>query len=317
MTMPNSLRDSVIAARVAAERHMRNAEEVGITWREETISELLWVNARTDSAPSLIKVADFARKEETIIGADWLWWWISASGESFGLLTQAKRVHFTSAGKATLDLHYEKSAQMNSLLSSGAEFGVPAAYALYFGDLGHRGGLTCWGDNHSDDSCETCRRKTLAVYPALRAKLVPAGSPTSAAQKAYAECSPLEEFADPTSECGNLLFGDGESFSPNIRSFLTSEQTGPRQVARHLLKLITDHDEIQASADILDRVEVPEDAMFPDMPLAIAHEWEPPYYQVLKGLRSQPPSYVQDILAGQPPTHPRLEMLGGIVVIAC
>jgi hypothetical protein len=68
-------------ARTVAEDHMIRADRAGISWREETISELLWVNAQP-----YILCADFARHEESVVGADWLWWWLDSSGECFGML---------------------------------------------------------------------------------------------------------------------------------------------------------------------------------------------------------------------------------------
>jgi len=68
-------------ARTVAEDHMIRADRIGISWREETISELLWVNAQP-----FVMCPDFTHHEENVVGADWLWWWVDSGGECFGML---------------------------------------------------------------------------------------------------------------------------------------------------------------------------------------------------------------------------------------
>jgi hypothetical protein len=67
---------------------MIRADRIGISRREETISELLWVNAQP-----FVMCADFTHDEGKAVGADWLWWWVDGSGECLGMLAQAKRLH--------------------------------------------------------------------------------------------------------------------------------------------------------------------------------------------------------------------------------
>jgi hypothetical protein len=52
-------------ARQPAEQHMVQAGRVGMSWREETISELLWVNALPFD-----RCADFTRHKENAVGDD-------------------------------------------------------------------------------------------------------------------------------------------------------------------------------------------------------------------------------------------------------
>jgi hypothetical protein len=63
-------------ARKRAERHMIGCERDGSSWREETISELVWQAARP-----YVMFADFTRRQEAAVGADWLWWWVDHDGE--------------------------------------------------------------------------------------------------------------------------------------------------------------------------------------------------------------------------------------------
>jgi hypothetical protein len=75
------------AGRIAAERHMEQAENAGFPWKEETVTDLLLAEVATR-----LKVVPFTRSQEAQIGADWLWWWVDGAGEAFGMLVQAKRL---------------------------------------------------------------------------------------------------------------------------------------------------------------------------------------------------------------------------------
>lgn len=66
---------------------MARSEELGLTWAEETVTDILVV-----AASAHVKVVPFTRKQEgDVVGADWLWWWVGQD-ESFGMLVQAKRL---------------------------------------------------------------------------------------------------------------------------------------------------------------------------------------------------------------------------------
>src|SRR6266516_4777903 len=72
----SDLRRALTRARMGVEQHMVRAARAGISWREETVSELLWV-----SALPFVRCADFTHGEENKVGADWLWWWIDDTDE--------------------------------------------------------------------------------------------------------------------------------------------------------------------------------------------------------------------------------------------
>jgi hypothetical protein len=76
-------------------------------------------------------------------------------------------------------------------------------------------------------------------------------------------------------------------------------------------------DELMHSAAVADRLAVPVDAVFQDMPLDEAHFGQPYFPHVLRGLHRSLPSYVLDIRAGLSPNiGPEFEDIGGIVVLA-
>ena len=45
------------------------------------------------AAYSQIEAIEFTRREEGVVGADCLWWWLDRNGECYGMLVQAKKLH--------------------------------------------------------------------------------------------------------------------------------------------------------------------------------------------------------------------------------
>jgi hypothetical protein len=232
-------------ARTMAEDHMIRADRIGISWREETISELLWVNAQP-----FVMCADFTHHEEKVVGADWLWWWVDGGGECFGMLIQAKRLHHR-GGQPQLDFRHNDGQQMARLLSAADQLQVPAVYALYFGGIEFRG-MIC-SEQHAND-CERCRRASVSLITALQAEINSWGSPRDAATLAFNMSVPLEDFADPAVNAGpvqDLNLGEVEF---GLREFLLREQTGARRVARELFRIVSADRAGHYSIDAAERV---------------------------------------------------------------
>ena len=206
-------------ARTVAEEHMIGADRVGISWREETVSELLWVNAQP-----FVRCADFARHEESMVGADWLWWWVDGDGECFGMLVQAKRLHHR-GGHPQLDFRHNDGQQMARLFRTTERLQVPAVYALYFGGIESR--LMACGEEHTAD-CERCHRATVSLISAIQAELASLGSPRDAASLAFQTSLPLEDFVSPAAG-GPVYDVNLDDVEPGLRAFLLQEQTGARR----------------------------------------------------------------------------------------
>jgi hypothetical protein len=148
--------------------------EAHVTWREETATELVLANTHP-----VVRFADFTRGEESIIGADWLWWWVGQDGTSFGALIQAKKLTFTSAGTPKVEYRHSEGRQLTDLLNAARDLEVPAVYAVYFGglDTGPFGRAT---RNHQD--AQECEQLTITMVPVLAYSQSP--TPTPAAELA-------------------------------------------------------------------------------------------------------------------------------------
>ena len=299
-------------AREVAEDHMVRAERAGLSWREETISELLWVHA-----VPFVRCADFTRHEEKVVGADWLWWWVDELGECFGMLVQAKRMKLATGGDPELDFMHNKGEQMKRLLRSADQLGVPSVYALYFGGADFRGRLTCGTDEHTEAGCRRCSRASVSVLTSLQARRAAGGSKRDAAVQSFRGSVPLEDLVDPLAAARPVHDLNLKQAVPEMRDFLTQPQSGARGVAKEVLRAISDERLMQFSALVAERVRLHDDLIFPELPTDSGHFAEPYFPFVLRGLRSRPPSYVSDILADQPVPSEVSDLVGGVVVVRC
>jgi hypothetical protein len=315
MVFPTDLPAALTTARIAVEQHVGRASQIGITWQEETVSELLWVNTHVNGQMP-VQVADFNKPEEGRVGADWLWWFVDNTGECLGVLVQAKRLKHDS-GRPALDLRYKRSGlpidQMTKLFRTARQLCVPAAYVLYFGPVEDRG-LQC-GPAHAI-SCESCRRKAIAILPGLRAQFVPEDK-HDAAQPAFEQCLALEDFADTAQNQEPAVHIGAEPLPQDLQRWMTEQQAGARTVAKRIYQMIIRPDELWHSADVANRVQMPPDAVFQDVPLDVGHFGQPYIAHILRGLRREPPSYVLDIRVGATPSFgPEFDDIGGVVVLA-
>lgn len=287
---------------------MNGCERDASSWREETISELVWQAARP-----CVMYADFARYQEAAVGADWLWWWVDDASECFGMLVQAKRLHCRGS-TWTIDFRANKGEQMRRLFRTADMFFVPPFYVLYMGGIDYRGSFSCGPNHHSE--CESCRKASVSVMAGLFAAMA-SPSPRDGANEALNSSIPLEDLADPAAEPGPIYDLNLDEVGADLRAFLLEGQTGARHIARMLFKGVSDARGGMYSLDVAERTGTGSDVVFQNLPRDMAHFGVPYFDHILRGLRRNPPAYVQDILAGQEPPRSITHQVGGVVVIRC
>lgn len=189
-------------------------------WHEETITDIFLLTVRP-----YVMFETFSKKHESRIGADWLWWWIDATGECFGMLVQAKRLHGDAgSSNKTIDFQYNNGEQLRALGMASDTLGVPAMYVLYMGDNAYRLPMTCGETEHTTD-CERCSRWSVAMITWLLASMA-SSSGRDGASNAFMDAFPIEDLADPASDAvpiDDLNISDCE---PELRAFLPRRRPG-------------------------------------------------------------------------------------------
>lgn len=277
-------------------------------WSEETATEMLCNGA----APRVLAVKP-SRRQEGFMGADWLWWWLDPDGACFGMLSQAKRLH-GAPGAREIDFLYrnKNGRQIDLLMHTAGDFGVPAVYTLYYGLPDQRADLRC--REHSQ-ACERCRQASVSVLTALEADEI-ALQPRHAASQAFVQGTPLEQlpFHDNRSRAlYGYLLADG-SLSPALKQFLQQPQRGARAAARVLLDRVAFERQLQFSGVSSDTVDVGGEPLFDTLPLDRGHFREPYFQHILRGLRAAPPAYVMDALVGGPLPSWVRQSVAGVVI---
>lgn len=178
-------------ARVKAESHIAVFERADDSWKEETVTELVLAGAWPE-----VRWKAFTRREEVRSGADWLWWWVDASGACFGMLVQAKRLKRTPAGSPRIDFGYNSGKQHRSLMRTARRLGVPAVYALYLGTPSTGRSQYCPEAPHpkAGQRCDRCHRATVSLYAAGLTQMS-GRTPLKRAEHALARSYPLEDAA--------------------------------------------------------------------------------------------------------------------------
>jgi hypothetical protein len=293
-------------ARQAAESHMAASEADDASWHEETVTDLVLRAAR----PRLAYHA-FNRRQEAQVGADWLWWWVEAGGECFGMLVQAKWLH-RRGDRLEVDLRADRGAQMGRLLAAADVLGVPAMYAFYLGTAAWRAPITCGVAPHPP-GCLRCRRATLSILTGLQAELC-SPSPRDAATAALTRAVPLEDLADPACDAEPVYDVNLDHLDGPLRVFLLQQQTGARAVARTVMAMLAADRRGQYSLDVAEREQLDLDAVFTELPDDTGHFAQPYFPHVLRGLRTRPPDYLDAALAGDPPPSVAAHADGIVVV---
>lgn len=287
-------------------RHVAAAGRAGFDAQEETLTEILLTGLGVQA-----QVRMFTRREESrFTGADWFWWWTDGH-EWFGSLVQAKRLK-SSAGKYGFE--YKPRAtrsnpkpipQVDRLLEAARLLGVPAVYSLYSaGNLpsGSVGQCTEW------PGYETPRSRLQVSYlPAL----IASHARNAKAADILSSAAPIECLACPGRSRTISPFVANLAEDGDLLAFLRAAEHGlPRRVAKALLEPIVElrlgHFRELAlepldQAEVLNDLEVPGSRVFRSVPLDQGHYAEPYLEHVLRGLRNEPPRYLDALLDGVPP----------------
>lgn len=284
---------------------MTNSEAHDFTWGEETITELVLVGA----SPR-VRAIPFTKTEEggsEGTGADWLWWWIGADGEAFGMLVQAKRLKKRKNGSWDIDFTYKSGGQRERLFTTAKKLQVAATYVLYFGSPSYRNDVEDWAADHPLDwepseveKCEGCKRKTVSFLAAH----VTRSWVWRDAMHAYALATPIENLADPTAEMGTPKVIPTLTLGAELYKFINQPQVGPRKVAKGLLAQAMEVRQSQFSLGVTEGVEaipdnkISEAFVFESLPDDRDHSSIQYFPEILRGLRTTLPAYVLDLLHG-------------------
>lgn len=300
-----AVRSALASGRTACLDHMAACEQADLQWTEEPVTEILL--SRT--APQ-VRFASFTRRQEAQVGADWLWWWVSASGESFGMLVQAKRLHVADK-RWSFKFNHNSGEQRRSLFNAAETLAVAPVYNLYLGTQQYRGGAACGDEAHDPDGCETCAMRAVSVMPANLAvsHLVEDGEST------YERSLALEAAFDNAEEQSAWLGAIDAQLTDEVRAFVTTPQAGVRAVARSLVDRVLQVRAGQFSKNVEEMVRTEHlGPVFRELPGDRGHFGEPYLPMILRGLVHAPPAYVLSVLASEPLGEPPAANVAGVVV---
>ncbi|GAA4729896.1 hypothetical protein [Phytohabitans rumicis] len=299
---------AVRRGRIAAERHMSARHRDGYGWNEETVTDLLLVEAGPE-----LRYVQFSKREEAELGSDWLWWWTDQSGQCFGMLIQAKSLH---RDPWRCSFKHNGGQQMAALLSAADVLSVPAAYVLYCGDLAYRADLVC-GLLHGDRPCHVREGAAVTVASALVVKYG-LGQESNPACYAFHHSTPIEDLVDPSLRQPALpqdVHLRRAEFRRGLGEFLMRPQSGAREVAK---KVVSQVSRVRAAQFLMATADLPftDSAELPfDLPNDRGHFFAPYLPHLLRGLRPGLPPYVSESLHGGTPPAGLPESIAGIVLI--
>jgi hypothetical protein len=303
--------DGLKAARRATARFVQSAVDRGFEPKEESITDYL-----LSQLPPDLDVRIFTRAEEnSTYGADWLWWWTDGH-EWFGSLIQAKR---RLPGRRPYDFHYtprrsgrnpDPEPQIDTLLRAASRHGVPAVYALYNGDSLPEPVRDRCACTHQGEATRT--RLSTAVVPALVAQLAnPRGIDVSESW------APLECLACPHSDVGGtpLVLC---ALSSEMKAFLRADANLPRAVARRQLTQLAWARIGQFRAfSAWQPPRLRNDRVVTETGDDRGHFSEPWIEHVMRGLRSEPPEYIWQLMEDELASAPaELDRLAGVVIVS-
>lgn len=296
---------------MAAQQHMRTRLDHGHMWDERTVTQLFLAEAHERSG---IRYAEFTQRQEAELGADWIWWFIDRSGESFGMLTQAKSLKSSRSGRYRIDFGYGNSRQITVLRDTADLLSIPAAYVLYCGDSAYRNHLACNWRCTRPQPCKECDEKSVSVLPALMAHHTLGWDNNRADEIAFELAEPIERIGGSEREASRGRNSWGVT-DPRLRTFLDRPQIGSRAIAKTILLQVRAMRMGQASAASSELIDAGSDAVFTEYPDDRGHFSVPYTPHVLRGLRSVIPNYVAEFIRyGTIPRDVR-EVSDGIVVI--
>jgi hypothetical protein len=304
---PATLLEALARIRKRAEAHMDGQDLAGLGWSEETITEIA-----IGAGIPFVKPVPFNRHQESMVGADWLWWWLDTSSEEcFGMLVQAKRLK-RERDRWRLDISHGNGSQRRRLMETATHFDVPAIYGVYTGGPVFRKDLAC--PHRSVAPCRACIRMAITLMPAL--SLSPVWDQDVLADLTLAEGVPLEDLGDSTKSAGPVRDVNFRELPlGELRDFLLEDQAGPREVAKHIFKAVSTRRSGQHSAAVAERVELVGEQVFDELPRDKGHFPEAYYPHVLRGLRRNWPDYVRDLMAGFSPPLELPSRVAGVVLV--
>lgn len=304
----SELSEALRRAREAVELFMERHDAMGEKWLETSVTQVLLSSAWPE-----VESESFTQPQEKHVGADWVWWWVDSRGEAFGMLVQAKRLKIEGSAWS-IDYDYGRGEQLRALGEAADVMRVPAAYALYLGTAASRAQRIC-GPGHSD-GCARCRAATVSMVPAILVGRW-AHSPKTAADLSLMWATPLELLGVQQPETP-VWAPRLDRFSEELQKFVVDRQLGARAVARHFLDQVLEVRAGQFSLATDTRLPLTaSDQVFTDLPDDRGHFGVPYFDHILRGLRTVPPPYVLEVMAGNPVPEGLPESVGGIVVVRC
>jgi len=281
--------------RLAVEKHMIDRRRQGLDhWNEQTATDLL-----CSAAHPALRYIPFTTRQEAVVGADWLWWWVGESGECLGLLLQAKNLCRVGSGWS-IDFGYRRGTQMRTLFEAAEILQVPPGYILYCGDRVYRRGLNCEGCQGDDIVCAQRERAAVTLVTALVVYYILGREwrrPSEAAVAAFHHSIPIEDLADPGTPQPPIMDLNLRSLNSSLREFLMRPQSGVRRVARHIFADVSRTRSPMFAAAVAEKVES-DSSVFSNLPADMGHFGLPYFPHVLRGLRSAIPTYVETIALG-------------------
>lgn len=211
--------------RAACLEHMTHCEATEPPWTEEPVTEILL--SRT--APE-VRFAAFTRKQEAQVGADWLWWWLSPTGEAYGMLVQAKRLFVDRSGWR-FKFDHSAGEQRRALFGAAYALDVAPVYMLYLGTQDYRGGAECGADSHLVSDCPGCAARAVSLMPANLA----VSHLTADAESTYERSVALETAVDNAETQSAWLGAIDSDLTEELRTFLSTPQQSVRAIARSLV----------------------------------------------------------------------------------
>ncbi|MDG9700916.1 hypothetical protein [Streptomyces sp. DH37] len=200
------------------------------------------------------------------------------------------------------------------MIKAADRYEIPAIYVLYCGDVEYRNELLC-DRKHEGIPCKDRDRAGVSAVSALVAQTAVELYGRDSAVAAFHDAAPLEDIASPDAPDAPIV-PLARDLSEALARFLREPQRGSRRVAKELLRPVQRIRNGQfAGAAVMQRASAVSGALFQEVPNDYGHFSVPYLAHMLRGLRSEVPEYVADVLAGRTPPTWVTESLAGIVVI--
>jgi hypothetical protein len=308
-----SPQDALRRARIAVDNHMTKRLDDCHMWKETTATDIL-----LSTASPRIQYAEFNTDHEKEHGADWLWCWVDRDGTTFCLLVQAKILK-TRGRRWAIDFAYrtkgdkERRPQISKLIAASDRYEAAAAYVLYCGDAQYRATLEC-DRKHDGVPCRERDRVGVSAISALVAENAVNYYGKDAGVAAFHAAVPVEDIAG-SDNLDTPIVPLTRGLPKELARFLRQPQRGARRAAKELLRPVEQIRIGQFTTAVLDRADPVAGALFSDLPADRGHFSVPYLVHVLRGLRSEVPGHVRDVMEGRTPPAWVTDHLAGIVVI--